>query len=132
MTDIRERLTPIQRLGEVSRHYAEMADSYRQVALDAAAAEAAHKSARAKAILRAKSEARGESERISHAEAETRAEADDTVGALYLARLNTAALADSHREKLRQLKEQQANGRTAVATDRVADEMHARGHTGAA
>lgn len=127
-----ERLTPIQRLGEVSRQYEEMADAYRQVALDAAAAEAAHKVARAKVILNVKAVARGESERISHAEAETRAEAADDVAALFLARLTTAAVADSHREKLRQLREQVATGRTAVASDRAADVHHAAGLTGAA
>lgn len=122
------RVTPLERLGEVSRAYEGMADGYQQVLLEAAAAEAAHKTARAKAILRFKA---GE-ERVSHAEAESRAEADDTVAALYLERLTTAAVAESHREKLRQLREQTANGRTAVASDRVVDEMHARGITGAA
>jgi hypothetical protein len=127
-----ERLTPIQRLGVVSRQYEEMADAYRQVALDAAVAEAAHKTARAKVILNVKAVAKGESERISHAEAETRAEADDNVAALFLERLTTAALADSHREKLRQLREQVATGRTAVASERAADAQHAAGLTGAA
>lgn len=127
-----ERLTPLQRLGAVSRTYERMTDAYRQVALDAAAAEAAHKTARAKVILNVKAVAKGESERISHAEAETRAEADDDVAALFLARLTSAALADSHREKLRQLREQVATGRTAVASDRAADGHHASGYTGAA
>lgn len=132
MSDGIENLTPLQRLGEVSRNYERLADSYRQVALDAAAAEAAHKTARAKAILAVKAAAKGESERISHADAETRAEADDTVAGLFLERLTKAALADSHREKLRQLKEQVATGRTAVASDRAADGHHASGYTGAA
>ncbi len=127
-----ERRTPIQQLGVVSREYEKQADAYQQVALNAAVAEAAHKSARAKAILAVKAIPKGESQRISHAEAETRAEADDTVGALFLERLTTAALADSHREKLRQLREQVATGRTAVASDRAADVHHAAGLTGAA
>lgn len=132
MADEIEHLTPLQRLGAVSRTYERLTDAYRQVALDAAAAEAEHKTARAKAILSAKATAKGESERISHAEAETRAEADDAVAALFLARLTTAALADSHREKLRQLREQVATGRTAVASDRASDGFHASGYTGAA
>lgn len=125
----RESLTPLQRLGVVSRQYERLADEYRQVALDAAAAEAAHKSARAKAILRFKAST---AERISHAEAETRAEADDEIGELYLRRLSTAAVAESHRAKLHQLREQVATGRTAVASERTADQFHAQGATGAA
>ena len=125
----REHLTPLQRLGAVSRTYEQMADSYRQVALDAAGAEAAHKSARARAILRFKAST---SERISHAEAETRAEADDEIAGLYLARLSTAAIAESHRAKLHQLREQVATGRTAVVAERAADGHHASGLTGAA
>src|SRR5690606_17880878 len=105
------------------------ADDYQAVALAAAAAEAAHKTARAKAILRFKAEA---DTRVSHAEAESRAEADDEVARLYLERLTTAAVAESHREKLRQLREQVANGRTAVASERAADAHHAAGLTGAA
>lgn len=128
----RDRLTPLQRLGEVSLDYERRADAYRDIALAAAAAEAEHKAARARAILAAKAEARGESERISHAEAETRAEADPTVAGLFLARLTTAAEADAAREKLRQLREQVATGRTAVASDRAADANHAAGLTGAA
>ncbi len=123
-----ERRTPIQQLGVVSREYEKQADAYQQIALDAAVAEAEHKSHRARAILRAKAGA----ERISQAEAETRAEADDEIAALYLRRLTTSALAESHREKLRQLREQVATGRTAVASDRAADVHHAAGLTGAA
>lgn len=121
-------ITPLQRLGEVSRIYEQMADGYQAVLLAAAAAEAAHKTARAKAILRFKADG----ERVSHAEAESRSEADDEVARLYLERLTTAAVAESHREKLRQLREQVANGRTAVASDRAADQHHAAGLTGAA
>lgn len=124
-----ERLTPLQRLGVVSRQYEKLTNAYRQVALDAAKAEASHKTARAKAVLRFKA---SQTERISHAEAEARAEADDEIAGLYLDRLTTAALADSHREKLRQLREQVATGRTAVASDRAGDQFHAAGYTGAA
>lgn len=127
-----ERLTPLQRLGAVSRTYERLTDGYRQVALDAAAAEAAHKTARAKTILAVKADAVEQKERVSHADAETRAEADDAVAALFLERLTKAALADSHREKLRQLREQVATGRTAVASERAADGHHASGFTGAA
>lgn len=121
-------MSAIGRLGAVSRQYEKLVDEYRDVAINAAVAEAEHKTARAKAILRAKA---GE-ERVSHAEAEARAEADDEIAALYLRRLTTAALADSHREKLRQLREQVATGRTAVASERAADQLHAEGRTGAA
>lgn len=122
------------RLGAVSRAYEIAVDAYRQIALDAAAAEAEHKTARAKAILACKAGTgpEGQKVRMSHAEAETRAEADDRIAELYLKRLTTAAIADSHREKLRQLREQVATGRTAVASERAADQFHAEGRTGAA
>ena len=115
-------MSALDRLGEVSREYQRMADDYKAVATDAAEAEAAHKSARARAILRFKAT---ETERMSHAEAETRAEADPEISDLYRDRLVKSALADSHREKLRQLREQIATGRTAVASEREIDRLHA-------
>lgn len=117
------------RLGAVSRAYEIAADEYRVIAQRAAESEAAHKCARAKKILAVKAD---DSQRMSHAEAETRSEADDEIAGLYRERLIAAALADSAREKLRQLREQQANGRTAVASEREVDRMHAQGITGAA
>lgn len=122
------RVTAREHLGAVSRAYEIAADEYRGIARSAAIAEAAHKAARAKAILRHKADAG----RMSHAEAETRAEADDEIAGLYQERLITAALADSAREKLRQLREQVATGRTAVASERAVDQFHAQGLTGAA
>lgn len=117
------------RLGAVSRAYEVAVDAYRQIALDAAAAEAEHKTARAKAVLHAKASSE---DRVSHADAEARAEADDRIAALLMQRLTTAAIADSHREKLRQLREQVATGRTAVASERLQDQLHAETRTGAA
>ena len=122
-------MSALRRLGEVSRAYELAADEYRAIALRAAEAEAAHKAARAKAILRVKA---SETERISHAEAEARAEADEEIANLYRDRLITAALQDSHREKLRQLREQVATGRTAVTSEREVDKIHAAGLSGAA
>jgi hypothetical protein len=122
-------VSAISRLGEVSRAYETAAGEYRAIAVRAAEAEAAHKTARAKAILKAKA---SETERISHAEAETRAEADDHIAGLYRERLISSALADSHREKLRQLREQVATGRTAVTSEREVDRIHAGGLSGAA
>jgi hypothetical protein len=122
-------VSAIARLGVVSRAYETAADEYRGVAERAARAEAAHKLARAKAILEHKAR---DDVRMSHAEAEARAEADDEVAALYLERMVAAALADSHREKLRQLREQVATGRTAVTSEREVDRIHAGGLSGAA
>lgn len=119
-------MSALDRLGEVSREYQRMADAYRQVAMDAAAAEAEHKARKAQVILSAKADG----ERVSHAEAESRAEADENVAALYRDRLVKAAMADAHREKLRQLREQVANGRTYVASEREVDRMHAEGNGG--
>lgn len=124
--------TPVQRLTSYALAYEKSADDYRQVALDAAAAEADHKAQRAKAILRFKASREPGEQRISQAEAETRAEADDNVAGLYLARLTTAALVDAHRQKLFQMKTMTEVARTVVASDRVADQFHANGMTGAA
>ncbi len=129
MTAQRVPRTALERLGEVSRTYELAADAYRDLAIAAAAAEAAHKTARAKAILREKAR---DDVRMSHAEAEARAEADDDIADLYLDRMVKAAVADSHREKLRQLREQVATGRTAVTSERETDRFHAAGLTGAA
>ncbi|MGH7743329.1 MAG: hypothetical protein ACREQ5_00705 [Candidatus Dormibacteria bacterium] len=117
----------LERLGAVSREYAEKANSFEAVAVAAAHAEAEHKAERAKAILRY----RAVEGCRSHAEAETRAEADDRIADLYHTRLITAAVADAHREKLRQLREQISYGRTHVASEREADRIHAAGYEGA-
>lgn len=119
-------MSGLDHLGAVSRDYQERADAYRGIATDAARSEAAHKTARAKAILLAKAGA----ERMSQAEAETRVDADDTIAELLQDRLIKAALLDAAREKLRQLKEQIAYGRTYVATEREIDRMHAAGYGG--
>lgn len=122
-------MNALQHLGEVSREYQRVADGYRDVVVAAAEAESAHKAARAKAVLRSKSTT---SERMSHAEAETRAEADDDIADLYRQRLVAAAIAESHKQKLIQLREQVANGRTAVTSEREVDRIHAGGWSGAA
>lgn len=120
--------TPREHLGVVSRAYELAANEYHGIARAAAVAEATHKAARAKAVLRHRA---AEGVR-SQAEAECRAEADEEIAALYQERLIAAALADSSKQKLLQLREQVATGRTAVASDRAADQHHAAGLTGAA
>ena len=122
-------MNALSHLGEVSREYQRVADEYRPIVIAAAEAEAAHKAARAKAVLRAKATT---SERMSHAEAETRAEADDEIAELYRQRLVTAAVAEAHKQKLLQLREQVANGRTAVTSERETDRIHAGSWSGAA
>jgi hypothetical protein len=117
---------PLDRLGLVRRQYQLKAMEYRGVLVAAARAEAAHKTARAQAILRA----RADGERVSHATAETIAEADETIAGLYLERLVTAAQAEAHKAQLQQLREQVANGRTFVASAREIDKMHAEGRAG--
>lgn len=121
-------LTPREHLRRVSIAYEKAANDYHGIARAAAVAEAEHKAERAKAVLRY----RAAEDVRSHAEAEARADADDRIAALYQARLIAAALADSSKQKLLQLREQVATGRTAVASDRVADQQHAAGLTGAA
>lgn len=121
--------TALARLGEVSRGYEAAAVDFRRVCQEAALAKAAYTKAKAKFKLRAKAAA---DHKMSDAEAETMAEADDEIADLYLRYLTTAALEKSHDAALRQMREQQANGRTAVVEEREIDRMHARGDTGAA
>ena len=121
-------MSALVRLGAVSTANERAATEYGAIAHRAAVAEAAHKAARAKAILRF----RAQDGVRSHAEAEAHAEADDEIAGLYQERLIAAALADSHREKLRQLREQVATGRTYVASERAADQIHANGLAGVA
>lgn len=121
-------MSALARLGSVSRTYEQAVAEYGPLAVEAAKAEAAYRAAKAKAVLRAKAGP----DRVSVAEAEARADADDEIADLYQRRLVTAALADAHRERLRQLREQVATGRTAVASEREADRLHADGVTGAA
>lgn len=111
-------------LAAISKQYARMADDYATVATNAAQAEAAHKTARAKHMLT--SRASGECRSV--AEAEIRAEADDTIAGLLQSRLITRALADSHLEKLRQLRTQVEVGRSYVASERAADAATAPFH----
>ena len=121
-------MSGISHLGVVSKEYQTKANEYHDVAVEAAEAEAAHKSARARKALEFKDSGTCR----SMAEAEARAEADEDVSRLYRDRLVAAAIADAHREKLRQLREQVASGRTYVASEREVDRMHAGGYGGGA
>lgn len=118
----------LQHLRAVSLEYESKASDATKVYTAAARAEAVYKRERAKASLRFKESG----ERMSVAEAELRADADDNVARLYEDRLVLAATAAAHKDKLIQLREQNANGRTAVVDERAGDEIHARGHSGAA
>lgn len=121
-------MSALARLGAVSRAYEQAVAEYGPLAVEAAKAEAAYRAAKAKAVLRAKAGP----DRVSVAEAEARADADDEIADLYQRRLVAAALADAHKAKLAQLKEQVATGRTLAASEREADRIHADGTSGAA
>lgn len=121
-------MSALDRLGAVSRAYELAADEYRPVVVAAAEAEAAHRSGKAKAILRFKAL----DDVRSHAEAEARADADEHIADLYRQRLVTAAVAESHKAKLQQLREQVATGRTRVTSEREVDRLHSQNLTGAA
>ena len=114
----------LRSLGTVSQQYSRMANEYAAVATTAAQSEAAHKTARAKHMLTS----RDSGECRSVAEAEIRAEADDTIAGLFQQRLITRALADSHLEKLRQLRTQVEVGRSYVASEREADRLTDQRH----
>lgn len=118
----------VEKLGEVSAEYERTALAYAPVATAAAVAEAAHKTAKAKFMLKA----RADGDCRSIAEAETRADADDEIADLLMTRLTTRAVADSHLERLRQLRTRVEVGRSYVASEREADRYHVNGYTGAA
>ena len=119
----------LRRLGEVSRVYEAHAVDYTRVCDESAVAKAAYTTAKAKFKIAAKARA---DHRMSDAEAETLAEADDEIANLYLDYLLKAGREKAHDAQLRQMREQQANGRTAVVEQREIDRMHAQGLTGAA
>lgn len=118
----------LSHLAAISIEYERMADEYGPLLTAAARAEASYKAAKAKF----KMSVRAERERVTDAEAETRADADDTIADLLMQRLTTRAVADSHLQKLYQLKAQNENGRSYVSTERTLDQFHAQGRTGAA
>jgi hypothetical protein len=111
----------IQRLRRVSDTYEEKATESPAMYETAARAEAYYRAERAKAVLRHKASA----DRMSVAEAETRADADNQIYQLHTDRLVSAALAEAHKDRLRQLKEREASCRTEVTTEREADRIHA-------
>jgi hypothetical protein len=116
----------LRRLGDVSRAYDLKADTADEVYTAAAEADATHKHAHAKAVL----EFKESGERMSQGEAEARADADDHIAGLYRDKVVTKAKAEALKAKLVQMREQQANGRTAVVDERAVDEGHARGSGG--
>ena len=118
--------TASEYLRRVNEEYRRLAGEFRAVAREAAQAEADHKAKRAQKVLTFKDA----QPNMSHAEATTRAESDPAIAELYQKRLITAALADSMKEKLRQLKEEVPSARTDVVNERGADEFHSRGYGG--
>jgi hypothetical protein len=113
----------LRRLGAVSAEYERRASAYGNLTDAAAEAEAVHRQERAKAVIWHKSQG----EKLSQAEAETRADADDHVAELFKTRLVTAAAAEAAKQKLGQLKEQVAVGRSFAAAERYSDELHGKG-----
>lgn len=118
----------LRRLGEVSRQYERAAVEYGPIAEAAARAEAEYRRTRARFVVTRRSE----DPKASVAYLDSLADADETVSALLEDRLVKQATAEAARERLRQLREQVANGRTAVASEREADRIHATGTGGAA
>lgn len=119
----------LRRLGQVSHLYETLASSANEIYTDAARADATHRHQRARLIVRTKAEA---DFRMSHAEAETRADTDDLIAELHLKKVVTNAAMEALKEKLRQMREQVATGRTAVVDERGVDQIHGRGIGGAA
>jgi hypothetical protein len=113
----------LKHLGAVSRVYEVKADEYVTVCTDLAEAKAEY--THAKAVF--KIEKKIHFLKISDVELETRAHADEHIAGLYRQMLLCEAAEKSLEAKLRQLKEQQANGRTAVVQEREVDQIHANG-----
>lgn len=113
----------LKHLGQVSRVYELKADEYINVCTDLAEAKAAY--TYAKSLF--KMEKKLDFLKISDVELETRAHADEKIAGLYRKMLLCEAAEKSLEAKLRQLKEQQANGRTAVVQEREVDQLHANG-----
>lgn len=118
----------LRRLGAVSREYEALAQDYGRIAHEAAEAEATYRHQRARFIVTQ----RAGDPKASVAFLESLADADEGVSAALGDRLVKAAAADAARERLRQLREQVATGRTAVASEREADRVHASGSGGVA
>ena len=117
----------ITTLGLASREYEAETAAFRDIATEAAEAEALHKREAAKFKLRVQAEADG---KTSVAALDMLADADDTIAGLYRDRLVKAALLDAAVKKLQQLRERVSTGRTYVASEREADRVHAEGpHT---
>lgn len=94
---------------------------YHQQAVEAAEAEAAHKSGRARRYLKA----RHEGEAKSAADAEMVADADNEVADLHSRRLISAAIADATKQKLMSLREEIGMVRSEMANAREMDKFHA-------
>jgi hypothetical protein len=106
-------LAEMERLADLSM---ETVADYAVHSAEAARAEAAYKSLRARKVLTYR--AASTSSRPSIAEAENAADADDEVAAAYLLRLTTAAAADTDREALRSIRANLEALRTAAASAR--------------
>jgi hypothetical protein len=110
----------LRRLGEVSRTYEALAQDYARILEEAAHAEADYKRARGRFIVTA----RFEDPKASVAFIDAQVDADDDLAGLLRQRLVTQSAAEAAKARLQQLREQVANGRTAVATERESDRIH--------
>lgn len=119
-------LSELERLNDLSM---ERVAEFRHQAVQAAEAEARHKSERAKRVLRAQAGSKiAQGKSMSVAQAEVVAEADDEVATLYMKRLTSAAIAESTREAMRSIRSNQEALRTAAASAR--DSVTGPGYNG--
>jgi hypothetical protein len=108
--DEAQLLGELEQLNDLSL---EKVREYDTLAVQAAEAEALHKTIRAKAILEAKINGAK-----SAVDAEARADANERVAEALQHRLVTAAVADACREALRSVRNNQDSLRTAIASHR--------------
>lgn len=115
------RLSSGPAVTDLIRELATTVGAYATQAIEAAQAEAAHKSGRARRCLQAKHS--GEAK--SAAEAEWVGDSDQTVADLLARRLITAAVADATKQRILSLREAVNYERSLMADRRAADTLHA-------
>lgn len=109
-------------LGLASRDYEKAVAEYEQIAIDAAGHETNYKHEAAKFKLLA----RDADPKVSVAMLDIKADADEHLATLLRKRVHSAAVLDAAQKRISQLKERVSTGRTYVASERAADQIHSQ------
>lgn len=111
------QVTALAQLGRVSRLYESLTVEYRDVCKEAAETEADYRRMKAVFITRATADG------MAVGKAEYAADADKEVAAACMAYKLAAGLAEAAKQRLIQLREQVATGRSVLVTDRESDRI---------